>query len=1529
MQTHDIQEGFPVTRNATVPRNIKSPTVTQNAPIPAPTRPNAARASASQSPSLRTVAPGLSSGKLRQRPPGIPQIPAKAFKTQVTTVSTDVSATRISNSSSEIAGPLLQEVPLMLDPGIRSRMHDRQSSGRRAVRPSNTSSDGRKPPSPVDMVPDAIFGIVTPRLNAPSRPADLPSRLIPELQALAATSSRRPEAFNKSTSSMSSPSTRFSPSPSPWSISTTTTTPTSWSSASPGLVQPLPAKDSRSREAPTAPRGKPLKTPAALEGFVQPSESDRSSNWKELRRSPSSKRNPLKSPAPAPPPRTSSTKQGLSRSSSRSSKQRKGLENEPVPQLPSEMEQSPLSKHTQTTLEHVGESLLQAPLARAYDNLQQSLSGALPRYGLQGMRPTANPVLVARREHISTSKVQQILPSRSARGRVSEEAALTIPEGPRDSHRDKTSQTSPSRSGKLSRLGIFSHSSKSTAPGSEVGPRKLQRKGPAAGTGHEGYGKPGRRGRETSRESGSVSNSESERSVSSSRKLPFFSSKSKNSRNGSRQNPSSQSDLDDFAATRLRPVPMVGGSGASINARPGGGTEVYESTLSLSSSAPKRRTMSSQSSFSQNSLQESLGDFWNPASIANDVPTLAIRRSQRFGHERESLSLPTSIRTHEPLTPLHVSSEEESRSSAPLASLSTPSTTTEPRRGDPPFQDSQNKRNWKTRWNIFRRKGAKQEPEQTAPRPSSPGDELPVRVSSVSAPRPTMPYYAMIDSESETNTTDQLPSLMPQLTESPKISPVSESYVANPLSHQQMPDAYGDNILLPQAPLPQPHSFDESLPSVPLRSPTQQAYAQTEEQSNRQPRLPRVGRIPAVVQRSEGQYRPNRASFSQPFSRESGAEDAYNGRELSTAGFSGQLQATTYPPRGPPSPAVGRVAPTTGYPLTKLESLRFPSEPASNLFSSSASDGFSSIPGPLLEPGRSEREISGRSVRYNSNTHMLNSPSVDEVWNEYDDFIDHVMSPSLSKSHRDSTGREETPLHEQAGVPLPRLASEGSILSSGDLKPSFPDMSMSTTDWLSSRQGAATSESSPPFILTPSAGRDQTVGEEVRLRRSRIVSALHSSADLPSPFSIRDLLKEYDSYQRNSAKSSQRLSTLSVGQSPDPFEVALGQQLAQETPNHEENVALLDGVERNKDPVAQSELHFASLMVAKWLSFGRVLFSPAHDEIQTLRERHILVIDGLGNEDWSIYCAVTYEAPQAIVHHLKEKSSTTVSKSHLPPQNTPETHRRAQVASFYDRFPFPPALFSAVVLRFPPAMAEAKMKNIISECRRVLLPGGHLELLLLDLDIVNMGVQTRRAVRELKFRMTTADKQISLRPIIDNVQGLLGASGFSNVSRCIVGVPVAGRPAGSTDSSSSSRSSGGSDSFQRHTSGSPRPATASPRMTFRHGRKGANLSLNDLIADHSHNADAKIGKIVSRTARAWWQHCFEASVIPDGNLSRSIFADKGVLRECRNRGSSFKMLIAHAQRPVFEARRRTVSEPIVPTLATAGVPRRTQQLSSS
>jgi len=201
--------------------------------------------------------------------------------------------------------------------------------------------------------------------------------------------------------------------------------------------------------------------------------------------------------------------------------------------------------------------------------------------------------------------------------------------------------------------------------------------------------------------------------------------------------------------------------------------------------------------------------------------------------------------------------------------------------------------------------------------------------------------------------------------------------------------------------------------------------------------------------------------------------------------------------------------------------------------------------------------------------------------------------------------------------------------------------------------------------------------------------------------------------------------------------------------------------------------------------------------------------------------------------------------------------------------------------------------------------------------MVNMGNQTRRAVRDLKVRMNVADPEVSLKPISDNIQSMLGRKGFEKLNRCVVQIPVAGKVAGSISSSSSSRSSNGSYTQTARdivTGAQTDQATGHAR---RQHEQTSNFSLSDLIADHSPTSDEKITKMVAKVGRYWYTRVYESGVLTNGELKRSIWADKKVLHECKTRGSGFKLLIAYAQKPT-EHRRRTVSEPSLPTLATAG-----------
>ena len=226
----------------------------------------------------------------------------------------------------------------------------------------------------------------------------------------------------------------------------------------------------------------------------------------------------------------------------------------------------------------------------------------------------------------------------------------------------------------------------------------------------------------------------------------------------------------------------------------------------------------------------------------------------------------------------------------------------------------------------------------------------------------------------------------------------------------------------------------------------------------------------------------------------------------------------------------------------------------------------------------------------------------------------------------------------------------------------------------------------PPMLFPPPLlSSDKLTDEEIRLRRSRIVSALHSSLDPSSPFSMREFLQDYGARGPESLAVAERLSG-STGPGyagiATPTSAVFVDGLRHEH-THDENAHSLDTAERARDPVKQSDLHYASLEVARWLSFGRVLFSPAHEEVQTLPDRNVLVIDGLGNEDWSIYCAVTYERERAVVYDLKEDSNSGLSQTSRDSTHTPVNHRRRAVQSPFRPISVPQCILLRHCLALP------------------------------------------------------------------------------------------------------------------------------------------------------------------------------------------------------------------------------------------------------
>lgn len=207
------------------------------------------------------------------------------------------------------------------------------------------------------------------------------------------------------------------------------------------------------------------------------------------------------------------------------------------------------------------------------------------------------------------------------------------------------------------------------------------------------------------------------------------------------------------------------------------------------------------------------------------------------------------------------------------------------------------------------------------------------------------------------------------------------------------------------------------------------------------------------------------------------------------------------------------------------------------------------------------------------------------------------------------------------------------------------------------------------------------------------------------------------------------------------------------------------------------------------------------------------------------------------------------------------------------------------MFRFPVVTSDAAYRAAIFECKRVLRPGGHLEISMLDLDMLNMGNRARRAVRALKVKMQVADPSISLKPVSDNIQKLLGRRGFENLNRCMVGVPAAGKIPNSVD-----------ETANHHLDGTD--SGVKPR------KPEVQLNFSDLLRQSQDGtADEGITKLVARVGRWWFMRCYESVVLPEGDLGQSIWAEDALLHECEKRGTTLRLLICYAQKPAVPVRR--------------------------
>ncbi|PYH49186.1 uncharacterized protein BP01DRAFT_72981 [Aspergillus saccharolyticus JOP 1030-1] len=1280
--------------------------------------------------------------------------------------------------------------------------------------------------------------------------------------------------------SASSPSTRYSESPGMWSR---TSTPTTLSSYSPGI--PIPPKGPRIRQPSPSQSRLPIFSPqlyqlsssagkiaqSAIDGARLKSTQDNSLPEAELSGEPNKASAP--NVAYGSLPRKSSTWTKSTISNGHKSSHNLQAVYEPTQNFKPASNRERADKMkisvqipTRPSREGTHQLVLEpSPVIRS-NIVPAALTGHRRRISADrhdGLTPSALSATTS--VDCLHSTVSARTTSRVAASEIPRSTPQFLGKGPKPQHE----AGSPSKS--LS-LGLFAKKSKSETE-KEIEGRTV-RKGPAAGTGHEGYGRYSQRGRKMSTASSTTSRARSSSSVRSG-------SKSVTSNKSNTTRGRADFELDDFLMQRLEPVVIHGGGmdGAAALKR-----QSEQSTSNFSTGTDsiliQQFKVSPSTSSSTETLPSSratsvtLGEpIWSGTEGLTSSSTLAFSEPASIPVTRtepsKSIKAQTFAQSHPQGHAPHVANDNVGQLRAPEVQS--------PRK-------KASKKGLGMKWNIFQRKPDTVRSDHDIG--ASSGPKLHATVSPITARRP-IPYYALLDVDP-----DPLEEIVHDVENSPPTEDEEIVSCVEAPAALKMRDPT-ESILLPSPPSLHDSLFQNQAQSSKVyfnKGPSPRNHEERFEEKSEgrhTSRLTSIGRIPRVVSRRERPHKPALQSFSRPFS----------------VADSPSLLA-------PAAPKPNEFCSQNSQPfiMQKLESPHHESargfdltNPFRDLFQFSVLDF---IAGPYAKDEFmtfSPRKVSVVSSSSGSEslaaiTAVVPSPRADltedEVWGEYDDLIDHVLSPQTT-STLFSLGSETERNLENVTTASRTLQAE------------------LTHDQANAFSGLI---DGPKVELTPSSPISSN--GSIRLRRSTVAAETRASIAPSSQPSFSSIIACYcDTREDKRETTEQEFDNLTMLPQTEQSLGLHSSETLVASPSLRESrqrsTALFDIAERNREgPTALTNIRSGSLMTSRWLSFGRVLFSPGHSRIKSGDQDRILVVDGLGNDDWSFYCALTY--PTASIHSLNEGVNTATFK-HPAAWKPPANHHAFYQSTLGDTLPFPKGYFTVAVLRFPAACAESAQARLVSECKRVLRAGGYLEMSILDRDMVNMGNRTRRALRTLKERTFASDPSISLKPASDSVQKLLGQCGFDNLRRCMVRIPVAGMIVRTSASSTSTASSDPSMlAATSSLSSNISPSTVSSATVYQrpHGEPSPNdvdLSLGDLLSDPSPSPsnDESIRKIVAKVGRWWYTRCYEIPVLPNGDVALSIWSDRKVIRECQQRGTGFRLWVAYAQKPC--EKRRTMS----------------------
>jgi hypothetical protein len=1023
-----------------------------------------------------------------------------------------------------------------------------------------------------------------------------------------------------------SPSTRFSESPGPGAYSRDTT-PTSMSSMSPGIIAPLKTP-SRVRQGspavnrpPVTMRGRsgstaneidvPIVDPQGLpslresltssssnstvkgegksrEGKIREGKSQEGSSPEDKK-----KKKRLSPLPPSPPPRKSSQKFKKNRPEEQESPSKpsqapaKPVMVSPELSSPEKPRRAPLhirqKSNPPVRPSREGAPDLQSQLADMAPIIQSNLAGlsfsdrrrsTLPRMTASSPLQTQLPSPAFRRP--SAGSPSPIITS-PREGTPAPSGLGIVPDlrPPTKLSSSGTRTPSPSVANSKPRFGLFGRRTK-TAP--EQVP--TVRKGPAAGTGHEGYGRYAVRGRSSS--AGGLGRGR-DRSISAA--------------SSSQESFASTRTHDPFLLERMSPVIIAGGGDIVENRN--ASSEFYrsESSTSISLVAPSSNDSGSVSHNHEVARTHEVAartTLWpsalpreatkrqsaiapkrrRPSDSSDDgigKSSLAFRRSmQRLNNSASALHLPRPLNISKITGPGSMTSLDASiMSDESQADMQIELGTG--RKGVITKPKKLEKRPKSPRkWNFFHR---------SQPKPQAP-TALQVTVGK-SAPK-SIPHYALLDSSDEQQDPLDMPDLEDILRDADVISLSNEE-----LDLLQFGEVREEVEVEPEMEKPEenpPVIFTSPAPMTP--EPPTDFHLVKETAPTRPSRLPQVGRIPKVISARPQATSPK--SFSRPFARLS----------------------TIQPIQGPissidkDSVAVGPSPekPSTPEPFLGLRKDDRQSSADSKTDSTAAShkDFLAFSPRKNSEATTS----SSGGLSFAGTTAVIPDPNAaleeDEVWDEYDDLIE--------TNDNDDTIKVPTSATSSHGGPFQYESYESRRMRKSKIQP--PKESPTLLQ--------------PPLIMEPASSVE---------RRSAMTSSSTYSADMSArmkdllttvqtpttPMSFSDFFSAYGERNNSTPRKPRNSSNLSPKPQRDSsssrhsgVSSAIAKFGEPEDRDRERERVV-------ESPISQVNLRVGSMTVSKWLTFGHVLFSPAREDIiassfySSSKTHSILVIDGLGN----------------------------------------------------------------------------------------------------------------------------------------------------------------------------------------------------------------------------------------------------------------------------------------------------------------------------